>query len=135
MRFGASGYAFTKSGVNLPGMFADYMLLDKPLDMTTAVEQTDRTFVSEKVLIEEYAGGRMSRSVLNEILDTADIHFVADKDDPIAYAHFKKYFAVAAVMARLSPAVKSAKQWLRQVNRKTRRFTRIPRAIIRRVLG
>ena len=52
MRFGASGYAVTKCGVNLPGMYADYMLTGKPLDMGCKVTP-GKTFVSEKVLIEE----------------------------------------------------------------------------------
>ena len=59
MRFGASGYAVTKSGVNLPGMYADHMLSGKPLDMACEVTP-GMTFVSEKVLIEEYTMGRLS---------------------------------------------------------------------------
>ena len=50
MRFGASGYAVTQSGVNLPGMFADYMLLNKPIDMNVVLEDAGKTFINEKIM-------------------------------------------------------------------------------------
>jgi predicted ATP-grasp superfamily ATP-dependent carboligase len=55
MRLGASGYAFTKCGVNLPGIFADYMIYHKPLDFNLKVSTIGKHFVSEKVLLDEYA--------------------------------------------------------------------------------
>lgn len=101
MRFGASGYAFTECGVNLPGMFADYMIKGKKLDLDCKVEETGKTFVSEKVLIEEYMKNRLSKEKLNEYLESVDIHFVMDDDDPKAYKHFKKFYPVATVMGKL----------------------------------
>lgn len=98
MRFGASGYAFARSGVNLPGMFADYMLKGTPLKLDVKVEETGKTFVSEKVLIEEYAKGRISRKRLNEIMKSVDIHFIKDENDTKAYKHFRKFYPIAAVM-------------------------------------
>ena len=44
LRYGASGYAVTESGANLPGMFADYMLLDKPIDLSCSLEKTGKLF-------------------------------------------------------------------------------------------
>ena len=98
MRFGGSGYAITASGVNLPGMFADYMLLDKPIDMDCKLEETGKRFVSEKVLIEEYVKNRISMDHVNEIMDDVDIHFIKDDNDPQAYSHFKKFYKVAALL-------------------------------------
>lgn len=100
MRFGASGYAFTQCGVNLPGMFADYMLKGKKLDLDVKVEETGKTFVSEKVLIEEYMKNRLSKDKLNEYLKSVDIHFVMDDDDPKAYKHFKKFYPIATMMGK-----------------------------------
>jgi predicted ATP-grasp superfamily ATP-dependent carboligase len=101
MRFGASGYAFTECGANLPGMFADYMFFNKPIDLNCKVDVTDKTFVSEKVLIEEYMNGRISFKKLKEHMQNNDIYFVKNDDDPKAYEHFKKYYGVAKIMRRM----------------------------------
>lgn len=97
MRFGASGYAVTKSGVNLPGMYADYMLSGKPLDMECEVTP-EKTFVSEKVLIEEYTMGRLLWSDLKSAMKESDVHFVKNDDDRKAYRHFRKFYPLAALM-------------------------------------
>ena len=97
MRFGASGYAVTKCGVNLPGMYADYMLTGKPLDMECEVTP-GKTFVSEKVLIEEYTMGRLSWSDLKRAMKESDVHFVKNDDDRKAYRHFRKFYPLAALM-------------------------------------
>lgn len=97
MRFGGSGYAITESGLNLPGMFADYMLLGEPIDMGCSLKKTGKRFVSEKVLIEEYVKNRITMSRLNEIMDDVDIHFIKDDKDPAAFRHFKKFYIIAAL--------------------------------------
>ena len=101
MRFGASGYAVTESGVNLPGMFADYMIMGKPIDPDCSIRKTGKTFVSEKVLIEEYTMGRLSMSKLSSCMNEADVHFVWNKDDMKPYRHFRKFYPIAAVMRQL----------------------------------
>ena len=98
MRFGGSGYAITESGVNLPGMFADYMLLDKPIDKESKVEETGKRFVSEKVLLEEYIKSRMTMSRYKEIMEDVDIHFIKSDEDPQPFKHFKKFYLIAALM-------------------------------------
>lgn len=97
MRFGGSGYAITESGVNLPGMFADYMLLGKPIDMNCKLENTGKRFVSEKVLIEEYIKNRMTMARVNEIMDDVDIHFIQNDEDPAGFNHFRKFYKVATL--------------------------------------
>lgn len=95
LRYGASGYAITKCGANLPGMFADYMLFDKPIDMDCRIENTDGIFVSEKVLIDEYVGGRMTFSNYKKHMKNADIHFVKSKTDRHPFRHFRRYYWLA----------------------------------------
>lgn len=97
MRYGASGYAVTKGGANLPGMFADYMIYGTPIDKECKVNNIGATFVSEKVLIEEYAMGRLSKQKLKSALNEADITFIKDKEDPQGYRHFKKFYKVATL--------------------------------------
>lgn len=101
MRFGASGCAFTDCGINLPGMFADYMLEDKPIDFDCKITKAGSTFVSEKVLIEEYMKGRLSKESYKEILTDTDIHMIMDDEDKKPYNHFKKFFPIASIYRRL----------------------------------
>lgn len=98
MRFGGSGYAITKSGVNLPGMFADYMLLGKPIDTTCCVKDTGKDFVSEKILIEEYMKGRLSWQKYKDIMNKVEIHFIKDDEDRKPFNHFRRYYIVAKLM-------------------------------------
>lgn len=118
MRFGASGYAVTKAGINLPGMFADYMLKNKPIDLNCQLEETGQTFVSEKVLIEEYVKSRISLKNFKYYMKNADIHFICDDDDKMAYRHFKRFYPVAAFMKQMVKIKdkKKAKAKLKQEN-------------------
>lgn len=97
MRYGASGYAVTKCGANLPGMFADYMLFNKPIDLNCRVSDTDKLFVSEKVLVEEYIKGRLTGDDVKECMEKADICFIRNDDDEKPYRHFRRFRRVAAL--------------------------------------
>lgn len=101
LRFGASGYAVTESGVNLPGMFADYMIFGKPVDTEAQVSVTGKTFVSEKVMIEEYMTGFLDKEEMAQCMDKVDIHFVQRDDDPKPYEHFKKFYKNADLGRRV----------------------------------
>lgn len=100
LRYGASGYAVTQSGVNLPGMLADYMYFDKPVDMNCKIEEPNKLFISEKVMIEEYLHDLLSYSEMMERMDSVDIHFVKNDDDMKPYNHFKRFYKVAAFMRK-----------------------------------
>lgn len=105
LRYGASGYLVTACGANLPGMFADYMLQGKHINKRCCVEETGKTFISEKVMIDEYQGGFLSKQGMMECMDEVDFHFVKNDEDPKPYKHFKKFYRVATVM-RLHQRVK-----------------------------
>lgn len=98
MRFGASGYAVTQSGVNLPGMFADYMVYHKPIDMGCFIQETGKTFISEKVMLDEYTKSFLTFSEVKERMNKVDIHFIKNGEDPRPYRHFRKFYIVAAIM-------------------------------------
>lgn len=95
LRFGGSGHAITLSGVNLPGMFADYMLKGKPIDLNCKLEQTGKRFISEKIMFDEYMSGYLTMSEMKKRMDDVDIHFIYSEDDPKAYRHFKKFYRLA----------------------------------------
>ena len=97
LRFGASGYAITQSGVNLPGMYADYMIFNKPIDLKCSINDTGKLFISERVLFDEYINGYLSKKEVNEYMNVVDIHFIKNSEDMKPYKHFKKFYPLATV--------------------------------------
>ena len=109
MRFGASGYAVTQSGVNLPGMFADYMLLNRPIDMECHIEAAGKLFISEKVMIEEYMKSFLTKAEMKENMKDVNIHFIMNEQDKAPYRHFSKFYSIASIM-RIIYSIKESKE-------------------------
>ena len=101
LRFGASGYAVTLSGVNLPGMFADYMIHGKAIDKKCKINESGKTFISEKIMLDEYMNGYLTKNEMDAWMKKVDIHFIYDPQDPVAYKHFKKFYFPATVMKKI----------------------------------
>lgn len=95
MRYGASGYALTKGGANLPAMFADYMFHGTPVDKSCHINNVGATFTSEKVLIDEYREGLIEREQIDELMEKADIHFLKSDTDPKPYKHMVSLYPKA----------------------------------------
>lgn len=93
-RAGASTHLFTKTGVNLPGMFADDMLKNIEMEDVSASESVGKKFVSEKVLLEEYVRNDVSVFRAISYLMKADVRFIKDEKDRKPYKYFKKYCIV-----------------------------------------
>lgn len=98
LRYGASGYAFTLCGANLPGMFADYMLKGKPIDWNCRIDEPGKCFISEKIMLDEYMNGYLSKEEMKSRMKNTDIHFIYDPKDPAAYRHFRKFYFPASFM-------------------------------------
>lgn len=94
LRYGASGYAVTCSGANLPGMFADYMLKQTPIDTSCSIDRPGRLFISEKVMLDEYVGGFITKEQMKKYMGEAEIHFVKHPQDKKPYRHFRKFFFI-----------------------------------------
>lgn len=109
LRFGASGYAVTQSGVNLPGMFADYMFYNKPIDKACKIDIPGKCFVSEKVLYEEYNKGFVDMRNLKMLMKNADIHFIKNQEDPYSFKHFEKWYYLATMVRRVGKFIKCNK--------------------------
>lgn len=108
LRAGASMHAFTEADVNLAGILADAFLKDIPVNTETKLVETDKLFVSEKILMEEFARGDVSRARVKQIMQNTDICFVKDEIDPKPYKYFKRFYFVAAAM-RIIYGVRSLK--------------------------
>ena len=88
-RAGASMHVFAEKGINLAGIMADNLLKGIELpDIEGDVPET--TFASEKVLLEEYASGDISREEFDSEINSADVLFVYDERDTMPEKHFRK---------------------------------------------
>lgn len=97
-RAGASTYAFVKAGVNLPGILADNLLKGVELNQTYRAGLIGTKFVSEKVLLEEYARNDVSLELVKEYMAKANIHFIKDEHDFKPYHNFRRYFGYATLL-------------------------------------
>ena len=108
LRFGASGYAVTQCGANLPVMLADCLLKGKPVDMDIAMKTTGKTFVSEIVMTNEYIKGSLSMVEVKKLMSENDVYFIKDDEDVNPYRHYKKFFLPATVLKGLY----TVKRWM-----------------------
>lgn len=97
-RAGASMHAFTRSGINMAAMYADYMTKKKPVTCSFSMIETGKQFISEKILLEEYVRSDISRKKAKKLMDSADIHFIKDDADPKPYRHFQRYYRLGMLL-------------------------------------
>ncbi len=97
-RAGASTHVLTDSGVNLPGMLADYLVKGIAVDENCCTNESGKRFVSEKVLMEEYARSDANLTKVKQCMQEADVYFIKNQKDPKPYRYFKRFYVVAALM-------------------------------------
>lgn len=90
MRFGASGFAMTGSGINLPAMLINTLIEGKHSDKKETITLKNRTFASEKVCFQEYTSNVISWEQLWKLIDGADFNFIRVEDDPKPFKEFKR---------------------------------------------
>ena len=91
MRFGASGYAVTASGFNLPQLLIRHLSAGEMLsDVKQKPEIKPAVFVNEKVALDDYENGFITWEQYRSYLDSADIRFIQLKSDPNPYRSFLK---------------------------------------------
>lgn len=100
-RAGASMDVFTQTGVNLGKMLADAFIKDISIDTDVTSSCDGDRFVSEKILIEEFARGDANRQLIKKYMDECKMHFIKDKEDIKPYKYFRKYYFVAGAMQLL----------------------------------
>lgn len=88
LRFGASGYAITHQGINLPAMMIN-KLVDNETESDSGAKITG-TFVNEKVNFEDYLAGYYGWREYKRINGLGDFRFIYSQDDPNPYKAFRK---------------------------------------------
>ena len=89
LRFGASGYAVTLKGINLPEMFIRD-LYGEPIAVQNQSIVKESRFANEKVCFQEYTSGTISWKEFWNIINSTNECFVKCKNDPAPFKEFKK---------------------------------------------
>ena len=81
LRFGGSGYAVTKMGVNLPAMMVKCLCGESYTEMPQYVTET-ATYANERMCIDDWCYNYISEEECRQMISNADIQFVYDENDP-----------------------------------------------------
>ncbi len=88
-RFGGSGYAITKMGVNLPEMMV-LKLTGKEIPEKDTAIQSSKTFVNERMCEDDWEAGYITSKQFKSSIFSADINFVKDSDDNVPFLSFMR---------------------------------------------
>ena len=86
LRYGASGYAITVSGINLPQYFVSALNGQKWDHSDYVIKES--IFINEKVAFEDYCNGYISHSTYKECIAKTDCCFVKSDNDINPYVAF-----------------------------------------------
>ena len=91
LRFGGSGSAVSQMGVNLPGMLVKALRGDSIDEMNKEVNNS-AIYVNDRMCMDDWYMSYITTKQYHKYLQTADITFVKDNDDPAPYAMMKKEY-------------------------------------------
>lgn len=90
LRFGGSGYAVTKCGVNLPAIYVRTLCGEDTTSMSRQVTQ-GATFVNERMCIDDWSFYFLTEKEARSRIESADVRFVDDPDDPGPQLKLNRY--------------------------------------------
>ena len=96
LRIGASAYAITKMGVNLPAMFVKY-ISGEDIDGMQRQFEGSAVYVNERICLKDWYNNKIATKEYRTIVRSAEISFVADDDDPDPYKIYNKRFVILSI--------------------------------------
>lgn len=105
LRFGGSGYAVTKMGVNLPAMMINFLTGKKVDDINKSISGS-AIYANERMCMDDWYNGYISRKEYRRILDNSNIRFVPDCDDPLPEKAYRKEFPKKALKKCIKRVIK-----------------------------
>lgn len=96
LRFGGSGYAYTKMGVNLPAMFVKFICGEDYKNMPKTITST-ATYLNERMLIDEWRSEYITRNEYKKLRDSSDISFIEDEEDKEPSERLKKWIRIEEI--------------------------------------
>ena len=104
LRFGGSGYAVTKMGVNLPGIFVKYLTGESIENMSKSISSS-ASYSNERMCIDDWRYGYISKKDCMRKISSAEIHFIDDVSDPLPQRMLQYQF-VGTELGRLRKKIK-----------------------------
>ena len=97
IRYGGSGYAVVRSGVNLPAMFVKSICGTNLVDCWDRKVERQSVYVNERMAFNDLCRGYISFCDYKRYTSNADILFVKDSDDTAPYKKYRKNLIRAAI--------------------------------------
>lgn len=91
LRYGGSGYAITKMGVNLPAMMVKRLYGESIEGMKTEINES-AVYVNEKMCMDDWNGGYISLKKYKDYLSSANISFISDDNDSTPLRMYRRQF-------------------------------------------
>lgn len=104
LRFGGSGYAFTKLGVNLPIMMIKSFLGESVEGMNKMIVK-EAKYLNERMAIDDWYSGYMSTNDYLKMKSESEIKFVESNEDPVPQKMLEKEFKIKRIK-------KTIKRWI-----------------------
>lgn len=82
LRYGGSGYAITKMGVNLPAMMVKHFY-GESIEAMNKTFTGEAVYVNERMCMDDWNYGYLSYKEYRKYLKTADIRFIPDAEDTL----------------------------------------------------
>lgn len=89
LRYGGSGYAITKMGVNLPAMMVKHFYGESIEAMNKTITG-ESFYVNERMCVDDWNYGYISYKEYRKYIKTADIRFVPDAEDTLPEKMFNR---------------------------------------------
>ena len=97
LRCGASEYAVTEAGANLPGTLVAYYDSKQPNE---SFQVRETNFVNEKVVLDSYRGGHISLREMLAAIKNNEVGFVKSREDPGPWKMYER-LVLRKIAARL----------------------------------
>jgi len=97
LRFGGSGYAITKMGVNLPVMMVHF-LMGWNIDIGNNLITREAIYTNERMCLEDWKSGYISFDEYQRYMKTADIRFIQDNNDPQPQKAYQRKFILCRML-------------------------------------
>lgn len=106
IRYGGSGYAVVKSGVNLPAMFVESICGEEKVDSWRGKIENSSVYVNERMAYNDLCKGYISYCDYKRLVRNADILFIKDSEDPAPYKFYRKNLIRVAIKDTIKRVIK-----------------------------
>ena len=96
LRFGGSGYAFTRMGVNLPVMMMKFFR-GESLDGLQKTISGEATYFNERMAMDDWYLGYISTEEFCKTKAESDIRFIESADDPVPQEMLEKEYKIKRI--------------------------------------